>query len=169
MSKDDIIIVGSIPSSLNDENHNEKRQRRSISDDAGNFRKYCRTDIVYTLFYIAFKSYLSKIVIEYRVVRQMKIVSNEKRVSRGMQTMDWTWSVDINDQGIQVDLKKASCDAINQTEIISETTFSEDGTTDTTRETILPCPISDPSGNENDINTDTIDYQIERWFSRIEI
>ena len=75
---------------------------------------------------------LTKSVQDLKVIRQIKLISNAKRVSRGTQTLHWTWSVNIQDQGVQCNMKKPTSDARNQTETIVE---SNDSTpSDTTEE-----------------------------------
>lgn len=63
---------------------------------------------------------LPKSVQDYKIIRQIKLVSNEKRVSQGTQTNHWTSTVGLVDQEIQCDIQIPSCDVSTETETTVE-------------------------------------------------
>ena len=89
---------------------------------------------------------LTKSVQDLKVIRQIKLISNVKRVCRGTQTPHWTWSLDIEDRGVQCNMNKLTTNASNQTNgsTSSDTAEESDGeyssdTTEASDETFFSC------------------------------
>lgn len=75
---------------------------------------------------------LPKSVEDYKIIRQVRLVSNEMRISKATQTMHWSWTVDLEDKEIQCELSTKPTCKCTATEAMTESISEKDAETGAT-------------------------------------